>query len=165
EVLEDGVVVATGVPGLSATEALIGPFGEQGTRERAPIGPLFEVESSQFQALDRETDGFLTLRVRVTTTAGDEAVAEYDTPVVKLVLYRGENRYLLDEEGRGGNDWVQPSARAIVAGWQDVQIGDFSDMNGGPYPPHVSHQKGLDVDVWFFGYNEMDAYTAETLLG
>ncbi|HUG13830.1 MAG TPA: penicillin-insensitive murein endopeptidase [Thermomicrobiales bacterium] len=164
EVLERDAVVAIGELEAAARDALIGPFDDRGVREITLTQPLFSIDSIQFQAVDRDTDGVLTLRVRATTTDGLEAVFEYATPVGKLVLYRGDNRYLLDEEGRGGNDWVQPSVRDIIAGWQDVTLGDFSDMNGGPFPPHVSHQEGLDVDVWFAGYNELDAFAAETLL-
>lgn len=165
EVLEDGDVVATGELVEAAREQLLGLFDASGLRSTAGVGPLFRIDSTQFQAVDRDSDGWLTLRVRVTTSEGEEEVREYGTEVGKLVLYWGENRYILDEEDRGGNDWTQPSVRDIMNDWLEVQIGDFSDMNGGPYPPHVSHQTGLDVDVWFPGYNEMDAFTAETLLG
>jgi hypothetical protein len=164
EVLEDGVVVATGELREAARELLIGPFGDQGLREIGGVQPLFRIASEQFQSVDQDRDGWLTLRVRATTTEGDESIAAYGTPVGKLVLYRGDNRYLMDEEDRGGNDWVQPSVRNVISGWEDVLLGDFSDMNGGPYPPHISHQEGLDVDIWFFGYNEMDGHAAETML-
>jgi murein endopeptidase len=32
----------------------------------------------------------------------------------------------------------------------DILIGDFSKQNGGPLPPHISHQSGRDVDVGFY---------------
>lgn len=163
EVIEDDAVVATGELVTTASDLLIGPFVD-GFREVSDVQPLFRIDSTQFQEVDRDIDGLLSLRVRVVTEEGDQSTVELADPVVKLVLYWGENRYLLDEEDRGGNDWVQASVRDIVAGWDDVLLGDFSDMNGGPYPPHVSHQEGLDVDVWFFGYNEMDDDTAQTLL-
>jgi len=43
------------------------------------------------------------------------------------------------------------SARAAKAtGWNGVLIGDMSQPRGGPTPTgHMSHQTGLDVDVWF----------------
>ena len=30
-----------------------------------------------------------------------------------------------------------------------VHIGDISKKNGGPFPPHLSHQAGLDVDIGY----------------
>ena len=38
-------------------------------------------------------------------------------------------------------------------------------MNGGPFPPHGSHQTGNSVDGWFAGYNERNAATAATIIG
>jgi len=32
----------------------------------------------------------------------------------------------------------------------DVVIGDLSRQGGGPLPPHVSHQNGLDVDIGYY---------------
>jgi hypothetical protein len=34
-------------------------------------------------------------------------------------------------------------------GGPDVHIGDISRENGGPFPPHLSHQDGRDVDVGY----------------
>lgn len=32
----------------------------------------------------------------------------------------------------------------------DVMVGDISDRDGGPLPPHTSHQSGRDVDLGFY---------------
>jgi len=45
----------------------------------------------------------------------------------------------------------QFSARAAQAtGWNGILVGDMAQPRGGPAPSgHVSHQTGLDVDIWF----------------
>lgn len=41
-------------------------------------------------------------------------------------------------------------AAAKVTGWKGILIGDMAQPRGGPLPfGHLSHQIGLDVDVWF----------------
>lgn len=41
-------------------------------------------------------------------------------------------------------------AAAKATGWKGILIGDMAQPRGGPTPfGHVSHQTGLDVDVWF----------------
>ncbi|MDP2410263.1 MAG: penicillin-insensitive murein endopeptidase [Pseudolabrys sp.] len=39
---------------------------------------------------------------------------------------------------------------AKATGWKGILVGDLSQPRGGPTPfGHVSHQTGLDVDIWF----------------
>jgi penicillin-insensitive murein endopeptidase len=39
---------------------------------------------------------------------------------------------------------------AKVTGWNGIMIGDMAQPRGGPLPfGHLSHQIGLDVDIWF----------------
>jgi penicillin-insensitive murein endopeptidase len=41
-------------------------------------------------------------------------------------------------------------AAAKATGWKGILVGDMAQPRGGPTPyGHVSHQTGLDVDVWF----------------
>jgi len=41
-------------------------------------------------------------------------------------------------------------AAAKVTGWKGILIGDMAQPRGGPLPfGHMSHQIGLDVDIWF----------------
>jgi murein endopeptidase len=54
---------------------------------------------------------------------------------------------------------------ALVNSFGGLTWGDFSNMNGGPFPPHASHRLGLDADGWFPGYNARDAATAATIIG
>jgi|GEM_PF-6405107 len=162
EVLEDGIVIATGE---LISEASWPAFGNDRTLRLGTDSLRFAIPSSQFAGIDRTTDSTLAMRIRATTSTGAELT--YDAGEVgKLVLYRGENRYEDRDEARGGDDWLTPSALAVLEYFGDaVVIGDISDMNGGPFPPHVTHQAGVDIDAWFWGYNELDAATAETLIG
>ena len=43
-------------------------------------------------------------------------------------------------------------------------VGDVSNMNGGKFSPHSSHQTGQDIDGWYTGYNNHDAAAAATML-
>src|SRR5471030_1336819 len=39
---------------------------------------------------------------------------------------------------------------AMAIGWKGVLVGDMAQPRGGPLPfGHLSHQIGLDVDIWF----------------
>src|SRR5664279_5515699 len=39
---------------------------------------------------------------------------------------------------------------AKVTGWKGILVGDMAQPRGGPLPfGHMSHQIGLDVDIWF----------------
>jgi penicillin-insensitive murein endopeptidase len=41
-------------------------------------------------------------------------------------------------------------AAAKATGWNGIMIGDMAQPRGGPTPfGHMSHQTGLDVDIWF----------------
>ncbi len=83
----------------------------------------------------------------------------------KLVRYTGANRYGGRDEGVGGDDWVKPSVRTVIEHFAGLTWGDFSNMNGGPFPPHQTHNDGNDADGWFNGYNARDAATAQTIIG
>jgi hypothetical protein len=37
-------------------------------------------------------------------------------------------------------------------------------MNGGTFPPHTSHQTGVDIDGFFDGYDARDKKAAEKML-
>jgi len=56
-------------------------------------------------------------------------------------------------------NWGQPSlvsyiedlsAAATRVGWRGLYVGDMAQPRGGPSPSgHLSHQTGLDVDIWY----------------
>jgi murein endopeptidase len=37
----------------------------------------------------------------------------------------------------------------MVRGGPNIHIGDISKREGGPFPPHISHQAGRDVDIGY----------------
>ena len=167
EVLENDVVIATAPLVEDARSVLLGPLDGEGGRAITESRLLFSFPSNAFVAIDKTRNGTLILRVRAIADDGHEAAYDYrDGAIWKLIRYRGENRYLTGDQfpELGGNEWVQPAVNTIIAGWQGVQIGDFSNLNGGPFPPHITHQRGLDIDVYFTGYENHDAYAAQTLL-
>lgn len=125
---------------------------------------LFRIPSAEFLALDQSRHSQLALMVRVQTSDGHEASKTYERWVNRLVRYKAENRYFVGEELQGGNDWVTPRVRDLLFELEGVLIGDISNMNGGPFPPHISHQEGRDIDLWFPGYNALDGATATSLL-
>ena len=167
EVLEQDVLIATAPLMDDAKAILLGPLDAEGGRAITESRLLFSFPSIALAAVDKSSNGTLTLRVRATADDGRVATYTYrDGAIWKLIRYRGENRYLTGDmfPEMGGNEWVQPAVNTIIAGWQGVQIGDFSNLNGGPFPPHITHQRGLDIDVYVPGYELLDAHAAETLL-
>jgi hypothetical protein len=167
DVLENDVLVARAPLAEGARGTLLGPLEPTGVREIAASQLLFQLPSSDFAELDKTSNGRLTLRVRAVLDDGREFTRDFKPDGIwKLIRYSGENRYLTGDlfADRGGNEWVQPGVNTILTQWPDMQFGDFSDMNGGPFPPHVSHQRGLDADVYFAGYENLDSFAAETLL-
>lgn len=167
EVLENDVLIATAALVEDAKAVLLGPLDAEGGRAISESRPLFSLPSTAFAGVDKSSNGTLTLRVRAIADDGRAATYDYRTGAIwKLIRYRGENRYLSGDlfPELGGNEWVQPAVNSIIATWQGVQIGDFSNLNGGPFPPHITHQSGLDIDVWFPGYENHDGFAAQTLL-
>lgn len=149
----------------SAREQLLQPLGDDGSVEIVESQLLFEIPSTAFAPFDKSADGYVSLRLKARTSDGREAVRGADYRYIKkLVRYTADNRYFVGEEQQGGNGWVTPNVKALAEQLPDVQFGDFSNMNGGPFPPHFSHQLGVDIDVWFFGYNNLDAEAARFML-
>src|SRR4051794_32234168 len=89
-----------------------------------------------------------TWEVAATRTVADPRV---DTALPRqnagLVSYQREPRQY-------GRAEIIRALQVIGAAWQRARptgprigIGDISLRGGGPMPPHVSHQRGLDVDI------------------
>lgn len=166
EVVRDEEVIATGTLTEQASALLLRSFGEVGALSVSFSQPLFVIAPDQLAALDTTfaEDRELSLRVRASATDGREVVVDA-VSVQQLVRYTNDNRYFVGEDEQGGNDWVLPSVRALLERFDGVQLGDISNMHGGSFPPHVTHQQGRDADLWFPGYNELDNIAAQTLLG
>ena len=45
-----------------------------------------------------------------------------------------------------------------------VRMGDVSNMNGGWFFRHTGHQTGLELDLYYAGYNDLDAAVANKLI-
>lgn len=61
-------------------------------------------------------------------------------------------------------DYVQDLSRfaATQPGWEGLYIGDMSQPRGGPMlTGHVSHQSGLDVDIWMLPPTRLDLTVQE----
>jgi hypothetical protein len=163
EVLEGGAVAARANLAAGVRGTLLTAFGDDEKVEVTNSQLLFELPSAQAAAVNQQNNGNLTLRVRAKSQNGEEATKEFGA-VQKLVRYTGNNRYGGRDEGVGGDDWVKPSVRTVAEHFAGITWGDFSNMNGGPFPPHQTHNDGNDIDGWFTGYNERNATTAQTII-
>ena len=82
-----------------------------------------------------------------------------------LTEYHGFNRFGSRDEKRGGDDWALPSVLPVLEHFADqLTYNDFSDMNGGQFAPHKSHNKGMSVDAYFRGYVDRSTATADRLI-
>lgn len=161
EVMEGGVV-ATGTLASGLAPTLYRTF--DATEEIRLDAPqlLFEIPGGGLAGANQTVNGALTLRVKARSASGETAEKDFN-PVTKLVLFSGA-RYGGRDAGVGGDDWAKPTVAALVGG-VGMTWGDFSNMNGGPFAPHASHQSGNSADGWFQGYNARDAATAATIIG
>jgi hypothetical protein len=165
EIVQGGTVVATADLAAGARPALLKAFGSGKKVAITATQFLFQLPSAQAAAVNGTADGTLTLRARAQSGNGEEDTKEAGT-VQLLIKYDGANRYGTGrDEAVGGDDWARPSMDALVRSFAGLTWGDFSNMNGGPFPPHASHDTGLDADGWFPGYNALDAATAATIIG
>lgn len=161
EVLQGGGVVATAALADAARSDLLAVIGADKKVEVSTVGRLFDLIPS---GIDVSSNGSVRLRARAVTTDGRQAVREYGLVAI-LDRYTGTNRYGSGrDEAQGGDDWVKPRVRDVIAGLGNTW-GDMSNMNGGPFPPHASHRTGNDVDGYFPGYEARNAAVANTLIG
>lgn len=162
EVLEGGRI-ATGSLASNLTGTLYRAFGDSEEIKLDASQLLFEIPAAQLAAANQTSNGALNLRVKARSANGETAEKDYG-PVTKLVRFTGGSRYGGRDEGQGGDEWAKPGVASLVAGAGSTW-GDFSNMNGGPFPPHQAHQSGNSADGWFAGYNAPDAATAATIIG
>jgi hypothetical protein len=171
EVLDGSAVIATSDLQTSALPFLNRPFG---SAQQLIVGPsLFKIPSDQFGPLSQDANHEFTLRVRAISAKGGDATSVYGK-VKQLSRYMAENRYPSRDPGNctglpvdyrcGGDDWALPEVRRFIEQYENVAWNDFSNMNGGPFPPHSSHDLGVDVDGWFDGYDNRNASVATKLI-
>lgn len=166
EILAGGAVVATANLTKSAESKLLGvEFGDDETLSFGSSGRLFELSAAQAGNIPRQTDTTVTLRVAATSAGGETATKDFGAVQV-LDRYLGQNRYGQRDGEQGGDDWALPSTIDIVEHFANqITVNDFSNMNGGTFSPHKSHQDGRHVDGWYSGYNSRDAAAAQTMIG
>jgi hypothetical protein len=156
---------------LAAGEAhnLVGSFGD-GPREVKDPVLMFVLPAAEAAKLDdgQIEDRRLRLAVEAVSELGDEAEKSAGT-VEQLVRYDLDNRYgpsgtpSTSRTDRdlvyGGDDWVTPATRNDLT-WItehakiDFFWGDMSNMNGGRFAPHLSHNDGRNVDGYFNRYDD-----------
>jgi len=165
---EDGTL-ATATLDVGVKNALLTKFGRD---EKVAVGKsklLFVLPSAQADLLDSQQNGEVELKVvartRPTIQLGSLKAARVFGSVPRLVRYTDANRYGERDADKGGDDWVKPGVRPVAEHFAGITWGDFSNMNGGNFPPHDSHRTGNDIDGTFGGYAARDAATAQTIIG
>jgi hypothetical protein len=167
EILYGGNVVAHADLSAAAQKLLLNQaFGADKEVSIKASSLLFELSNAQAALIPVSIDGSVDLRVAVTTASNQTVRADYGSVDI-LTLYTGQNRY--PEKARdaeqGGDGWALPSTIDLLKHFAGLMlVGDVSNMNGGKFSPHSSHQTGQDIDGWYTGYNNHDAAAAATML-
>jgi hypothetical protein len=166
QVVQKGNVVAVGDLAEDLRSQLLNvPFGPHEKLEVKTSKLLYELLATEAAKVDGKKDGKLTLRAKARATDGQETTKDYGEVEI-LVRYTNTNRIpgsTRDPEV-GGDDWVKPSVKPVVEHFAQFTWNDFSNMNGGPFKPHKSHNTGNDVDGYFNNYEKIDAAAAQTLI-
>ena len=166
EVLQGGKVVATGqLDATSQNKLLNQPFGDDNIVEIKSSQLLFELPSSEAAKIDSSKNGNVQLRVKAESKNGEKAQKDFGSVKI-LTRYTKSNRYGngRDEVPYGGDDWVLPSVKPVIEHFAGITLGDFSNMNGGKFPPHSTHKDGTHVDGDYQGYRKFDAASARKMI-
>lgn len=167
EILRGKAIVASGSLDIASQTLVYKKFDESEKIEIPANGIRFEISSAQLAALDDGTNEFLRFILRSKTDVPEDQEATYEVgSYSKLSLFEG-SRYGSRDSSVGGDDWLKPSVKSFItsnSSLSGLTYGDFSNMNGGPFPPHSSHDSGNSADAWFSGYNARDASVASQIL-
>lgn len=169
-------IVRATAPVTSLPSGFIGtPFSASNNFSRTVTTPIeILIPSSQLAAIEQTLNGTVSARLRVTTSAGRQALKWHWSALQKRRWYAPANRYSDSNDGPtyaeqrelgnclnsttseaipcGGDSWALPTsvARSMGLAHPDgLLYGNFSNMNTGRFPPHTSHDVGIDVDVVF----------------
>jgi hypothetical protein len=165
---------AVGEVGASAPERV--------PEAREPVPPPRPVDCGRIAAWDREGDGLSDTIEENNARAGYAALdpedCDRDPSRVEGEPYRGRIASALNLSDRGagyrhfrggdpvdGDDWgslalvdcLERVGRSFEASGRRVNVNDLSRRAGGRFPPHRSHQNGLDVDVRYVRQDGADA--------
>lgn len=138
-------------------------------------GALFEIDSSAFTF---QLQSLLSLRVVGQTRLGHSVtvpmgwVDRWAKFPHETGLHRYGNRDMAHCLGTSqpcnGDAWSYPDVISfldVATSAGEFQIDDISNMNGGWFPTHASHQFGLDIDAYFSGYQDRTKAIAIKLVG
>ncbi|MCC6954887.1 MAG: hypothetical protein IT290_12290 [Deltaproteobacteria bacterium] len=148
----------------TAAKLLKGKFGKKGFLEIKSPTLLFKIFPNNLTLLRKETSTNYTMRIRATSAKGKSAELSVGSANL-LTRFAGANRYDARDVEVGGDDWAKPEVKQFAdERLGGFVIGDFSNMNGGAFPPHDLHRDGRSVDVWFDGYNALNGDTARSII-
>ena len=163
QIIQGTEVLKSAKLSTAASKKIVKKFGKAGFVEiKNPI-LMFKLFPNDAASFDSETDKTYSLRLHATSKKGQ--VSDFDGPSVGLLVrYKGGNRYDPRDELVGGDDWVKPSVRKYATNLSGLSFGDFSNMNGGRFPPHDEHDRGESIDAWFAGYNSRNGDVARQII-
>jgi hypothetical protein len=166
EVIQNGNVVANGDLDPGVSPQLLTTFTSSGVIELGQSVRLFRLPNAQAAGINVASNGTVRLRVRASTSSGEEKSRDHPTPLDLLGRFSGSNRYgSTRDENQGGDDWVLPTVRDLIGQLgSGVLVNDFSNMNGGRFVPHDSHRRGIDVDATVGSFSNKDAAAAQALI-
>ena len=162
EVSQNGRVAAIGTVSTQAQSTLFEVFGPDNKVEITSSQHLFDIPPSEQQQIVTQQSGLMDLRVRARVVRGEEAFDDHGHGVEPLDRYTGTNRYGSHRDGegdpegdKGGDDWARALVVDAITHFSSTvngfTVNDFSNMHGGRFPDHDSHQTGRDVDFRFPG--------------
>lgn len=137
------------------------------------FGHIFQLSTLQAGLIDTKLNSNLIVRVIAESKNGLKAVYTFDRPMELLTRsdLSAASRYGSERDlFYGGDDWGTPSCvqtiNDLINTFSGIgfKVNDYSNMNGGQFSPHSTHQEGVDVDFVFNGSNRVDALAAQRLL-
>ncbi|HEX8205433.1 MAG TPA: CARDB domain-containing protein [Solirubrobacteraceae bacterium] len=174
EVIEGGKVKARAPLTAGLKDVLYQAFGADRTLAVNTNQHLFSLPANDTGDLDLVNNGSVLVRARVRSEkVPDGPSKEFPTRPKKLIRHGAPDRYGCCNASEGGDEWVKPTVRPVVAAIP-VIWGDASNMNAGPIEPHGEHETGNDLDADYDGYSRWDyrgvqvvagATTAKKLIG
>ncbi len=164
QIMDQGVELARAELSTQAAAKLYNKsFGKSGKIEIKNPMLLFKVFPGELGKLAPTEDKTYSLVIQATSKNGASAHKSMSA-MSALILYTGLSRYDGRDADQGGDDWLLPSVKKKVDELGSLSWGDFSNMNGGVFPPHQLHRDGRSADGWIEGYNSRDANTADALI-
>jgi hypothetical protein len=114
------------------------------------------------------------LRVRAKSEGGGESTLDLPRSVKLLIPFKTDAKVFDPDPQYGGDYWVRPSVKPVIEYFMNLKKGyinlpakteivlngflvnDISNMNGGPFEPHVGHRNGCEFDGFFYELKNID---------